>query len=451
MKSKFFDRLSLSVNQAQEAIDQHFRTLNKDHPFYEAKQRAREIFNQRGFPHIKDENYRHTPITNALAGIFDFSQPSTPSKLPKEAILPLLHQEMDTYQLVIINGRMSREYSKLGNAKKNWQVLSFTEADRQHQNLCFQHWRQSQFQAVDAFTTLNTALFEEGIVVYIADQAVLEKPLSIYHITDTKTSPSLSYPRLLIVAGQDSQANLITSWHIVGQSPGFTNAVTEIILAKNAQIDHYTLQTKMGPAYQVNTIRCYQASQSLLNNYTLTWDGALVRNNLDAYIQGSHSAVNMYGLYCLNAQQHLDNHTLVDHRVPHTKSNELYQGILAGEASSVFNGRIVVQPEAQKTQAFQANNNLLLTEQAKVHAKPQLEIWADDVKCSHGATTGQLDQDQLFYLRARGIPADTAHSMLLHAFASKVLEKIPILILKRYLSQALEAKLRMMDLDSIGN
>lgn len=438
---------SLLASQAQKAIDRHFSTLDKTHPVYEVKQQAWQIFSQRGFPSLKNEAYKYTPITNTLAEVFDLSQNQAASKLTQAELMPLVHHEIDAYQLVLINGQLSKAHSSLGSHEQPWQFFTFTEAYQQRRAFFLQHWGQPAPEEADAFAALNTALFEEGTLIHVADHTVLDKPLFIYHITDASTNRGLTYPRLLIVVGKNSQASLVTFWHTLGQNPSFTNAVTEIKLAKDARLDYYTLQTQMGQAYQVNSTQCYQASQSVLNTYTFTWDGLLVRNNLNAYIYAPHSETNMYGLYCLDEQQHVDNHTMVDHQVPHTQSNELYKGIITGEATGVFNGGIYVRAEAQKTNAFQANNNMVLTDQAAIHTKPQLEIWADDVKCSHGATIGQLDEAQLFYLRARGIPITSARYMLLNAFVSDVIDRVALPVLKNYLHQLLETKLRTLGLE----
>jgi Fe-S cluster assembly protein SufD len=214
-----------------------------------------------------------------------------------------------------------------------------------------------------------------------------------------------------------------------------------MLVGTHAHVDHYTLQTQTGQtqrgnAYQVNSIHCYQANDSIVNNYTFSWDGLLIRNNLYTQLQGAHAQANMYGMYCPSQTQHIDNHTTVNHQHPNTESNQLYKGILLGKATGVFNGKIFVQPEAQKTNAFQANNNILLSDEATIYTKPQLEIWADDVKCSHGATVGQLDETQVFYLRARGIPEALARHMLLQAFADEVIGKVPLLTLRKYLEES---------------
>lgn len=437
---------SLLTAQAQKAIDKHLSTLAQPHPFYEARQQAWQTFCQLGFPGPKDEAYKYTPITNTLAEVFDLSQAQTTSQLTPAAIMPLLQHEPDAYQLVLINGQLSQAYSTLDSHQQPWQCLTFAEACQQHPAAHSQPWPPPPPEATDAFATLNTVLFEEGTHIHIADHTILDKPLRIYHITDASAQPRLTYPRLRIVLGTHSQASLVTSWHTLGKHPGFTNAVAEIQLASNAQLDYYTLQTQMGQAYHLSTTQCYQARQSVLNTYTLTWDGALVRNNLHTYLHQPYSQTNMYGLYCLDSQQHVDNHTLVDHQVPHTQSKAVYKGIVAGQATGVFNGRIYVRADAQQTNALQNNNNLLLDDQATIHTKPQLEIWADDVKCSHGATIGQLEEAQLFYLRSRGIPMNKARSMLLSAFANDIVDTVTSPTLRPHLHQTLQARLSTLGL-----
>jgi Fe-S cluster assembly protein SufD len=442
----------ISASQIQKAQDQHFSVIDKTHPCYMAKQKAWQHFKQLGLPSPKNEAYKYTPIAAKLANTFDLSQPTTTSKLTQATIAPYLLLDLDAYQLILINGKLSKAHANLSQHKPLFQVLTFTEAYQQQHPSFIQYGNQYDLAKYDALAALNTTLFEEGILIHIVDQAILDKPLLIYHITDSTDMPmpGLSYPRILITAGQNSQASLISTWHSIGNHPSFTNAVTEIRLAADAQLGYYNLQTQdLNQAYGVHATHCYQETRSILNHYSFTWDGFLMRNNLHFTIQAAHSETNMYGLYVLDQQQHVDNHTTVDHQQPHTQSNELYKGIIGGEATGVFNGKIYVQPDAQKTNAFQANNNLLISDQATIYTKPQLEIWADDVKCSHGATIGQLDEAQLFYLQARGIPINQARYMLLNAFASEVIEKVSLASLKQHLYSTLNQKLESFDIADI--
>ena len=416
----------------EQALVQRFETLDSTHPCYSTQRKALQDFKQQGLPTSKDEAYRYTPMASLLTAHLDFSEPATPVQLMPDKATAVYH-DIDAYHVVLSNGKLSNKYTQLTGCEQFIQALTFEEAYQQQQRAFLAHFAQHAQSKAHPFTALNTALFEEGLFIHIADHTLLEKPVIIYHCTAESTHQPITYPRLLIVAGKHSVASIITSW----QTTGFTNAVAEVVLEKDARLDYYTLQTQLGQqAYQVHTTQGYQAQQSTLNAYTFTWSGALVRNNLHSLLDAAYSETNMYGLYCLHGQQHVDNFTTVAHQKPHTRSHELYKGIMMDASTGVFNGRIYVRPEAQKTQAFQTNNNLVLSEQATLHTKPQLEIWADDVKCSHGATTGQLDEEQIFYLRTRGLQEDTAHSLLQQAFASEIIDKVPLAALRTWLQDS---------------
>jgi len=418
----------------QQALTQRFEVLDSTLPFYATRQRALRNFKAQGLPTLKDEAYKYTPIASLLTAHFDLHRPSTPVPTTPEEITSVCCHDMDAYHIVLLNGQVSNKHTQLEGHEQFMQVLTFQEAYQQQQPAFLEHFSQYAPSKTDAFVALNTALFEEGIFIHIADHAIVDKPLLLCHCTASGTCRPVTYPRLLVVAGKHSQASIITSW----QTMGFTNAVAEVVVQENARLDYYTLQTNLGQqSHQVNTTQCQQAQKSTLNTYTFTWSGALVRNNLNSVIDASHSETNMYGLYCLRRQQHVDNCTMVDHRKPYTYSNELYKGIMMDESTGVFNGRIYVRPEAQKTNAFQTNNNLVLSNHATLHTKPQLEIWADDVKCSHGATTGQLDEEKLFYLRTRGMQESMARYLLRQAFANEVIDKIPLATLRTALYDSL--------------
>ena len=416
----------------EQALIQRFETLDSNHPCYTTRQQAVKEFKQQGLPTLKDEAYKYTPIARLLATYLDLRKPVTSVQSAPAEVPAVRYHPLDAYHIVLLNGRLSTQHTRLAGHEQFMQVLTFQEAYQQPAFLA--HFAQHAQGKADPFIALNTALFEEGLFIHLTDHAIVAKPLIIYHFTAGSAHQSMTYPRLLVVAGKHSQASIITSW----QTTGFTGAVAEVVVEADARLDYYTLQTQMGQeAYQVHTTQCYQAQQSRMNSYTFTGSGALVRNNLHTMLAAAYSETNMYGLYCLQGQQHVDNFTTVDHRKPHTYSNELYKGIMMDASKGVFNGRIYVRPEAQKTNAWQTNNNLVLSDQATLHTKPQLEIWADDVKCSHGATTGQLDEEQLFYLRTRGLQEGTARSLLRQAFASEVIDKVPLAALQTQLYDSL--------------
>jgi len=409
-------------------LRQHFETFDPARPLHPFRQQAWERFNQQGHSTTKDERYKYTSLTDRFAAYCQAS--------PGAAPCPIRYPDygLDAYHVVLVDGQRHDAHTQLAGHERFMQILTLEEAYQQHPQLVAQHWGQHASRPADPWVALNTALFEQGLLIRIQEHAIVDKPLVIHAFTTADTPFATAYPRLLVIAEAHSQVSLLHAW----QGSGWTNAVTEIVVNERAHVDYCSLQTHLNPqAHLVNTVQCTQAQHSTLHTHTLTWSGALVRNNLDCTMDGPHSALHMYGLYALQGQQHVDNCTTVDHRQPHTVSHEHYKGIVTEAATGVFNGSIYVQPAAQKTKAFQQNNNLLLSEQATLHTKPQLEIWADDVKCSHGATTGQLDPAQLFYLRSRGIPAAGAQSLLRQAFAHEMIDQIPLKALREYVYQAL--------------
>jgi Fe-S cluster assembly protein SufD len=238
-----------------------------------------------------------------------------------------------------------------------------------------------------------------------------------------------------------SKTMLIEKFDSSGQANHFSNHVTEVVVAENAEANFYSIQNDNGNRYQYNLTQFYQLNNSRVNTYSFTLNGKMIRNNLQLLLDGEGIESHMFGLYLLDKDCLADNHTVVDHRKANSFSNELYKGIMDGNSKGVFNGKIYVRPNAQKTNAFQANRNILLTDKAPVNTKPQLEIWADDVKCSHGCTTGQLDEEAMFYLRTRGISKDTARAMVLYAFAGEILDNVNHPELKHYLDQLVSERL----------
>ncbi len=436
--------LTTASSQLQEAWGKHRTTLSGQYSWEKTQQDAYTLLQQQ-FPTAKSESYKYTPITRILSEKFDWSyapsQKDGEISVTENHILPLLPASIDSYAIVLVNGAISQATYNI-NDQLPFEVISFAQAYSQHPTLLDNYFSNYLSTQTDIFSLINTALFHQGILIHVPDNTVLKKPLCIYNLTNNVTASSdINYPRVLISIGNKSQVSLINSWNSWHNQPTFTNAVIDIQVGPHAQLDYYTLQMQGEKAYQVITTNCYQAEHSQVNNYTFTWEGELIRNNLSFHLQAPYVQSNMYGLYYLNGSQHVDNQTTVDHQQPHTESQELYKGIVTDEATGIFNGKIYVQAEAQKTHAFQTNNNLLLSDEATIHTKPQLEIWADDVKCSHGATVGQLDENQLFYLRARGIPYEIAKHMLLHAFADEIIEKVPLLSLRDYLKESLNTHL----------
>jgi Fe-S cluster assembly protein SufD len=241
--------------------------------------------------------------------------------------------------------------------------------------------------------------------------------------------------------GDDSKATLTELYFSEDNTDGFENYFTEVFTGKGAKMDFHRIQHKRGKETLINNINIYQKESSLVNTYTYTLSGRMLRNNLNILLEDENCESHLYGIYLVKGNDVVDNHTTVDHQKPHSFSNENYKGILDENGKGVFNGKIYVRPDAQKTNAFQSNKNIVLTDSAAINTKPQLEIWADDVKCSHGATTGQIDQEQLFYLRSRGLDERTAKAMLLHAFAFEIVDKIELNPVKEYLTKVINTQL----------
>lgn len=391
---------------------------------------AFESFIQAGFPGTKNEAYKYTAVTKALEKAFSKNiiqqNPAFTSSVKDHLI-----EGLEGNIVVFLNGSYSEAHSTIVSPSDQLIIHDF--------NSIYDHVTE-QNDRKDPFELLNTAVATTGVAIEIPRGKVLEKPLIIYNITDTKEQTVSQYVKNRIIVGENSQANLVEIFSGEGTLPNFSNTSTEIIVKANAVVDFYKIENEGHNAIHVDNTFVTQAKSSVFTTVVITLNGGLIRNNLTISIDDEHCEGNMYGLYLLHDKQHVDNQTVVDHRKPNCVSNELYKGILDGNATGVFNGKIYVRPDAQKTNAFQSNKNILLSDDATINTKPQLEIWADDVKCSHGATTGQLDEEQLFYLRARGLGKETAKAMLLYAFAIDVLDKIKIPALKDYLDTIISGR-----------
>jgi Fe-S cluster assembly protein SufD len=277
----------------------------------------------------------------------------------------------------------------------------------------------------NAMAALNTAMFEQGALIEIPDGTVLDEPLFLSFAT-VADKPVAAYPRVLIVAGRDTQAQIVELYVSAGEAPSFTNAVTEIIAGDGAVIEHYKVQQESEKTLHWGLLAVRQGASSSFTSYNIALGSALARNEIAVTLDGEGADCQLNGLYLAGGSQHIDNYTTLDHAKPHSTSHELYKGILDGKSQAVFHGRIIVRPEAQKTDAIQRNKNLLLSRDAVINTKPQLEIYADDVKCTHGATVGQVDEEAVFYLRSRGIPLEEARTLLTYAFTADLVEKIKV-------------------------
>jgi Fe-S cluster assembly protein SufD len=386
---------------------------------------ALSSFSRLGFPAPKDEEWRFTDIS-ALSQI-PFKPAAKCTKCPAAAEVAR-HSigDENAIQLVFVNGFYCEELSTLKKLPKGVLVGNLAvalDADRAQiepflaKLASYRH---------SAFAALNTAFMSDGAFVYIPPATAVNELIHILYLSAGQPEATISYPRSLIVLGSGSQANIVESYAGVDRGIYFTNAVTEVFVGNSSLLDHYKLQRESEAAYHIATIQVQQERDSSFTSHSISLGGSLVRNDLNVLMNATGAECVLNGLYAARGRQHVDNHTSIDHAQPHCSSRELYKGILDDGSSGVFNGRILVRKDAQKTNARQTNKNLLLSKDALINTQPQLEIFADDVKCTHGAAIGQLNEEELFYLRSRGIGKESARTLLTYAFASDLLNAIKI-------------------------
>jgi Fe-S cluster assembly protein SufD len=347
-------------------------------------------------------------------------------------------------RLVVVNGRFAPELSRLAALPRGLRAGSLAAAvngDLQADSEMVQRYlgQLADFSS-RAFAALNTAFIEDGAYVHVPDGIVLEEPLQIIFVS-APGDPVVSHPRTLIVLGERSQARIVETYVGASDVQYFANAVTEVFVGESAVLDHYKVQQESDSAFHVGSMHVNAARSANFSSHSFSLGGKLVRNDALATLDGEGAEVTLNGLYLADGDRLVDNHTTIDHARAHCPSHEVYKGILGGRARAVFNGKIIVRQDAQKTDAKQTNRALLLTDDALINTKPQLEIFADDVKCTHGAAIGQLDDDAIFYLRARGLTFFEARDMLIHAFAGQILERVKVEPLRTALESELYARL----------
>jgi Fe-S cluster assembly protein SufD len=342
--------------------------------------------------------------------------------------------------LVMIDGRFAPQLSSMKGLPQGVSINSLSQALNENWGQLEPHLAKYASYQNDAFTALNTAFMREGAFVSIAPGVTLEKPLCIFHIATGAMEGYVTHPRNLILAGANSEAQVAEAYATIRNCVYFTNAVTEFVVGENARIDHYKLQEESTEAFHVATLQLQLEKGSTFSSHYLGFGGGLVRNQVRAHLGGQGCECTLNGLYVASGTQHLDNLTVIDHAMPRCASHELYKGILDGKAHGVFNGKIFVHQDAQKTDAKQTNQTLLLSDDAVINTKPQLEIYADDVKCTHGATVGQLDDEAIFYLRSRGIGEAQARALLTFAFANDIVRRVKVERLRIRLEEMLLAR-----------
>lgn len=387
-----------------------------------------ERFLDNGFPTTDEEEWRFTSVAPLASTRFSLGSLARGRAKSSQAV-SLLHSHHLTdwkrHELVFVNGVYAPELSSVGGVPPGVVVTSLSSALVKHGGEVEAVLGLPPVEGTTIFADLNRAFLEDGAFVYVPEATLVAEPIHLVFVTSA-TKPAVTHPHNLVMVERQGEARIVESYIGGDGTEYFTNTVTEIVAGGGAAIDHYKIQREGIRAYHLSSQRLLEARSTRLQNMSLSLGAGLARNDIHCLLDGEGSDLTLDGLYVVRGAQHVDHHTVIDHKAPHCTSRELYKGVLDDSSSGVFNGRIIVRPEAQKTNARQTNKNLLLSEEALVNSNPQLEINADDVKCAHGATIGQLDKDALFYLRSRGIAFQDAREILTRAFMAEVSEHIRI-------------------------
>jgi Fe-S cluster assembly protein SufD len=404
-----------------------------------AMERSAEL----GFPTVRDEDWKFTNVGPIAKSSFALSEAEAGLGAGDLEAFNFLGQE--SARLVFVNGRYQPALSDPCSLERGALACNLGQSLLMHHDLVEAHLTRYVDYEDDFFSALNTAFLEDGGFIYIPNGAVLERPIHLIYLSTKTSTPVISHPRNLIIVGDVGQVTVVEEYVSLGGEEYFSNAVTEIVAGESAVVEHYRIERSSESAYSVGTVRVQQARASNVACHGVLLGGSIVRNNVHPVLAGDGAECLINGLFMPGGRQHIDNFMRVEHASPHCDSRQFYNGIVDGKARGVFSGRIVVHEDAQKTDAKQTNRSLLLTDDAQVDSKPQLEIYADDVKCTHGATIGQLDEDAIFYLRARGIPHDMARALLLFGFATENLERMKLLPIRRYVEDLVIDELPQLD------
>ncbi len=411
----------ITALQHQDAYLAAFTELKKDDFLRPVRESAFARFYELGFPTTHDEDWRFTNLAPIAQIAF---QPAPPVSLDRHHLERFRIPGVGCV-LVFVNGRYAPALSSLVVSPPGAKIGSLADALLNDRERIEDHLARYADFSRDAFLALNTAFLEDGAFVYVSKGVIVEEPIHILYVSTPGDAPAMVHPRNLIVAEEDSQLTVVEDYVSLGTgSPVFSNAVTELVAGQHTVVSHYLLEREDTQSFNVSTLRLQQDRSASVASHSVLFGGALVRNNVHPVLAGEGGDCLINGLFLGRGRQHLDNYMLVEHASPHCDSRQFYNGILDDQSRGVFHGRIIVHKGAQKTDAKQTNRNLLLSDGAQIDTKPQLEIYADDVKCTHGATIGQIEEEALFYMRSRGLAESEARALLLFAFASESLDRM---------------------------
>lgn len=406
---------------------------------HDSRLEAMKCFETKGFPTKKEEAWKYTSLNSVLKN--DFSVfPKHENTIEFSDVKKYFLHEIDTYKVVFIDGVFSSFLSATTHDGLDVCLMSSALAKPKYKMVIDAYYHQIANKE-ESLTALNTAFATEGAFIHVPKSKVVDKPIEIMYFTTGIESALLVQPRNLIVVGENSHVQIIERHQCLQGNPALTNSVTEVFAQKRAIVDYYKIQNDVLTANLIDNTYISQKQESHVSLHTFSFGGNLTRNNLNFYHFGERIDSTLKGITIIGDKQHVDHFTLVNHATPNCESHQNYKTIIADSATGVFNGKIYVEKEAQKTDAFQQNNNILIGDKATINAKPQLEIFADDVKCSHGCTIGQLDETALFYMQQRGIPKKEAKALLMYAFSNDVIESIKIPELKQRITKIIATKL----------
>jgi len=405
---------------------------------HDIRSEAIKAFEEKGFPAKKDEEWKYTSLNRVLKEDYTLFN-NKESALDYRDIKKYFIHDIDSYKIVFIDGEYSSYFSETTHDGMDVCLTSAALSKPKYRLIIENYF--NKIATKDSLTSLNTAFSNEGAYIHIPKNKLVEKPIQIIHFSTGIEAASMLQPRNLIVVDENSHVQIIERHQSLTNNPVLTNSVTEIFTNKRAIVDYYKVQNDNQNASLIDNTFINQRQESVCSVHTFSFGGKLTRNNLKFFQNGERINSVLKGITIIGDKQHVDHSTLVKHIEPNCESHQDYKGVFGDNAIGVFNGKVIVEKEAQKTNAFQSNNNILLNDKATINAKPQLEIFADDVKCSHGCTIGQLDEDALFYLRSRGIPKKEAKALLMYAFSNNVLESVKIPELKQRINKLIAIKL----------
>ncbi len=405
---------------------------------HQLRKEAISNFSALNFPNTKDEEWKYTNIAPLLK--YNFKPSLLKGNITNDQVNKFLFDKLEHNLLVFVNGYYDEKLSRIKDLPNGVIAGSIASAIKDKSPIIVKHFGKYADYKSQIFTALSTAYTKDGAFIFVPDGKIVEDAFHVLFLTSSNDEKILTQPRNLFVAGKNSQLTIIEHYASINENIYFTNSVTEIFVDENAIVDHIKLQEESKKAFHIGRMDVDQERNSNFSSHAISFGGDLSRNDFNTRFNGEGGESKLNGLFLIDGTQHFDVHTMIDHAKPHCNSHEHYKGILDDKSRGVFNGKVMVRKDAQKTNAFQENNNIILSNDALINTKPQLEIFADDVKCSHGATIGQLDQDSMFYLKSRGIGEDKARTILIHAFAIDVIQSIKVKAIKDYIEKILSKR-----------